>query len=119
MPTKNQLFRIWETEFEFPQTRREDDPMHQPSQRIKQTGRQVDTPDNSLTRGELYSVADDYTYKFKTHWGKNLQKIVGKDLLYKNDGIAWQWNHELLKKMTILELQNLINKIKSKSELKQ
>lgn len=42
MPTKKQLFRIWETEFEFPQTRREDDPMYQ----LPQSGKQVTMPAN-------------------------------------------------------------------------
>ena len=28
MPTKKQLHQLWESEFEFPETRREDDPMY-------------------------------------------------------------------------------------------
>jgi hypothetical protein len=71
------------------------------------------TDKHATAIGKFYRIADAYSEKFKIGGKQKLQKIIGKDLIYKVKDGRWFWGNQIITKMSIAQLEKLTEKIKN------
>ena len=68
---------------------------------------------HAIAIGKFYRVADAYSEKFKIGGKQKLQKIIGKELIYKVKDGRWFWGSQIINKMSIAQLEKLTKKIET------